>query len=380
MLRASVLLLAALAACSGDNTSNPPPPVDAIRLQEVASGLASPVFLTAPAGDARLFVVEQPGRIRVVENGVVAAAPFLDITDRVQSGGERGLLSMAFHPRYAQNGFFFVYYTDRAGDIRVDRFRVSAEPARADVASARNVITIPHRDASNHNGGLVAFGPDGRLYLGTGDGGGGGDPQRNGQNPLSLLGKILRLDVDGAEPYGIPADNPFAGRSSTRNEIWALGVRNPWRFSWNRDSGTLFVADVGQNAWEEINAVPAAAGGLNYGWNTMEGAHCFPAGSQCGTAGMTLPVLEYGRGDGCSVTGGYVYRGSALPGLRGHYFYSDYCQGWLRSFRFTGGQASDRREWEVGGVGNVTSFGEDGGGELYVVTAGGRVFRVVAAS
>ena len=380
MLRASALLLALLAACSGDNTSNPPPPVDAIRLQEVAGGLASPVFLTAPAGDARLFVVEQPGRIRVVENGALAAAPFLDITDRVLAGGERGLLSMAFHPRYAQNGFFFVYYTDRAGDIRVDRFRVSADRSRADAASGRNVITIAHRDASNHNGGLVAFGPDGKLYLGTGDGGGGGDPQRNGQNPLSLLGKILRLDVDGAEPYAIPADNPFAGRSSARNEIWALGVRNPWRFSWDRDSGTLFVADVGQNAWEEVNAVPAAAGGLDYGWNTMEGAHCFPAASQCGTAGLTLPVLEYGRGDGCSVTGGYVYRGSALPGLRGHYFYSDYCQGWLRSFRLTGGQASDRREWEVGGVGNVTSFGEDGSGELYVVTAGGRVFRVVAAS
>ena len=291
MLRASVLLLAALAACSGDNTSNPPPPVEGIRLQEVASGLASPVFLTAPAGDARLFVVEQPGRIRVVENGAVAAAPFLDITDRVLAGGERGLLSMAFHPRYAQNGFFFVYYTDRTGDIRVDRFRVSADRARADVASARNIITIAHRDASNHNGGLVAFGPDGKLYLGTGDGGGGGDPQRNGQNPLSLLGKILRLDVDGAEPYDIPADNPFAGRSSTRNEIWALGVRNPWRFSWDRDSGTLFVADVGQNAWEEVNAVPAAAGGLDYGRNTMDRPHCSPAGSDSPPAAKTPPGL-----------------------------------------------------------------------------------------
>ncbi|MBD0319587.1 MAG: PQQ-dependent sugar dehydrogenase [Gemmatimonadetes bacterium] len=377
MLRASVLLLAALAACSGDDSSAPP--VEGIRLQQVAGGLASPVFLTAPAGDERLFVVEQPGRIRIVENGSVAAAPFLDITDRVQSGGERGLLSMAFHPRYAQNGLFFVYYTDRAGDIRVDRFRVSADRARADPTSARSVITIPHREASNHNGGLVAFGPDGRLYLGTGDGGGGGDPQRNGQNPLSLLGKILRLDVDGADPYDIPADNPFAGRSSTRNEIWALGVRNPWRFSWDRDTGTLFVADVGQNAWEEVNAVPGTAGGLNFGWNTMEGAHCFPAGSDCATAGKTLPVLEYGRGDGCSITGGYVYRGSALPGLRGHYFYSDYCRGWLRSFRLAGGQAGDRREWEVGDVGNVTSFGEDGAGELYVVTSAGRIFRVVPA-
>ena len=380
MLRASALLLVALAACSGDNPSDPPPPVESIRLQEVASGLSSPVFLTAAAGDARLFVVEQPGRIRIVENGSLAAAPFLDITDRVLAGGERGLLSMAFHPRYAQNGLFFVYYTDRAGDIRVDRFRVSADRSRAELASARNVITIPHRDASNPNGGLVAFGPDGKLYLGTGDGGGGGDPRGNGQNPLSLLGKILRLDVDAGDPYGIPADNPFAGRSSARNEIWAIGVRNPWRYSWDRDSGTLFVADVGQNAWEEINAVPGTAAGLNYGWNTMEGAHCFPAGSDCSTAGKTLPVLEYGRADGCSVTGGYVYRGGALPALRGHYFYADYCQGWVRSFRVSGGQASDRREWEVGDVGNITSFGEDAGGELYVLSAAGRVFRVVAGS
>jgi len=377
MLRASALLLLALAACTGDDPTDTPPAVEALRLQEVAAGLAAPVFLTAPADDARLFVVEQAGRIRIVENGAVIPTPFLDITDRVGSGGERGLLSMAFHPRYTQNGFFYVYYTDRSGDIRVERFRVSADRARADAGSARNVITIPHRDASNHNGGLVAFGPDGRMYLAPGDGGGGGDPQRNGQNPATLLGKILRLDVDGAEPYAIPAGNPFAGGGG-RPEIWAIGLRNPWRFAWDREEGTLFVADVGQSAWEEVNAVPAAAAGLNYGWNVMEGAHCFPAGSACSTAGKVLPVLEYGHAEGCSITGGYVYRGRAMPGLRGTYFYSDFCRGWLRSFRMEKGAVAERREWSVGTVGNVTSFGEDAQGELYLL-AGGRVLRIVPA-
>ncbi len=368
-----ILALLLLAACSGGGPSDPPPGAVEIRLQEVASGLASPTFVTAPAGDARLFVVEQPGRIRVVENGVLAATPFLDITDRVLSGGERGLLSMAFHPGYAQNGLFFVYYTDRQGDIRVDRFRVSADRNRADAASARAIITVPHREAGNHNGGLAAFGPDGKLYLGTGDGGGGGDPRGNGQNPQALLGKLLRLDVDGGDPYAIPADNPFA-RGGGRPEIWALGLRNPWRFSWS--AGTLYVADVGQSAWEEVNAVPASTAGINYGWNPMEGAHCYTAG--CDTTGKTLPVLEYGHAEGCSITGGYAYRGSALPALRGHYFYADYCQGWVRSFRLANGQVSDRREWNVGSVGSISSFGEDGSGELYVVAAAGRVFRVAA--
>lgn len=370
-----ILGLLLLAACSGGEPPDPPPAGGGIRLQEVAGGLQSPTFATAPAGDARLFVVEQPGRIRVVENGALLPTPFLDITDRVLSGGERGLLSVAFHPAYAQNGLFFVYYTDRQGDIRVDRFRVSADRNRADAASARAIITVAHREAGNHNGGLVAFGPDGKLYLGTGDGGGGGDPQGNGQNPQALLGKLLRLDVDGGDPYAIPADNPYAGRTGGRPEVWAIGLRNPWRFSWG--GGTLYVADVGERAWEEVNAVPAAAAGINYGWNPMEGAHCFTAG--CDTTGKTLPVVEYGHAEGCSITGGYVYRGNALPALRGHYFYADYCQGWVRSFRLANGQVSDRREWEVGDVGSISSFGEDGGGELYVVAAAGRVFRVAPA-
>jgi hypothetical protein len=374
-MRFPALLLVLLAACSGDSNPSDPPVPDAIRLVEVASGLQSPVYLTAPAGDARLFVVEQAGRIRVLENGALLPTPFLDITDRVQSGGERGLLSMAFHPRFAQNGFFFVYYTDRDGDIRVDRFRVSADRGRADAASGRAIITVPHRDASNHNGGLVAFGPDGFLYLATGDGGGGGDPRRNGQNPASLLGKILRLDVDGAEPYTIPAGNPYAGGGG-RAEIWAIGLRNPWRFSW--DAGTLYVADVGQSAREEVNAVAATAAGINYGWNTMEGTQCYPSSASCDTRGLTLPVLEYGHDEGCSITGGFAYRGSDLPALRGHFFYSDYCRGWVRSFRLADGRVAERREWEVGDVGNVTSFGEDARGELYVLT-GGRVLRVAPA-
>jgi hypothetical protein len=373
MRRIPWLLL--LAACSGGEPPDPPPAGGGIRLQEVASGLQSPTFATAPAGDARLFVVEQPGRIRVVENGSLLPTPFLDITDRVLSGGERGLLSIAFHPGYAQNGLFFVYYTDRQGDIRVDRFRVSADRNRADAASARAIITVAHREAGNHNGGLVAFGPDGKLYLGTGDGGGGGDPQGNGQNRQALLGKLLRLDVDAGDPYAIPPDNPYANGTGGRPEIWAIGLRNPWRFSWS--GGTLYVADVGQNAWEEVNAVPAASAGINYGWNPMEGAHCYTAG--CDTTGKTLPVLEYGHAEGCSITGGYAYRGNAVPALRGHYFYADYCRGWVRSFRLAGGQVTDRREWDVGDVGSIASFGEDGGGELYVVAAAGRVFRVAPA-
>lgn len=377
----TALCLLALAGCSGSNPSDGEPPAGetAIRLRQVASGLASPVHLAAPAGDARLFVVEQPGRIRVVENGSLLPTPFLDITDRVGSGGERGLLSVAFHPQYASNGLFFVNYTDRAGDTRVERYRVSADRNRADPASARLVIGIDQPYA-NHNGGLVAFGPDGKLYVGMGDGGGGGDPLEAGQDPTQLLGKLLRLEVDGAAPYAIPADNPYAGRTDRRPEIWATGMRNPWRFSWDRTAGLLYVADVGQNRLEEIDVVPAGQGGLNYGWDVMEGSDCFEPRDGCDRTGLVLPVAEYAHDDGCSVTGGFVYRGQDLPALRGHYFYADYCEGWIRSFRYAGGQAADARSWEVENVGNITSFGEDSRGELYVLSSSGGVYRIVAAT
>lgn len=342
----------------------------------VATGLTNPLYLTAPTGDPRLFVVEQPGRIRIVANGSLLATPFLDITDRVLAGGERGLLSIAFHPEYATNGYFFVDYTDLSGDTRVERYRVSADPNLADQTSAKLILFVD-QPYSNHNGGLVLFGPDGMLYVGLGDGGSGGDPQGNGQNRGVLLGKLLRLDVDGGDPYAIPADNPFVGVSGARGEIWAYGLRNPWRFTFGREAGMLYIADVGQNRREEVNVAPAGAGGLNYGWNVMEGDECYGA-SACDPSGLTLPVLAYGHSDGCSITGGYVYRGQAIPALQGHYFYSDYCGGWVKSFRYDGGAVVDRRDWGLE-LGGVLSFGEDSAGELYVLSANGNVYRLRTA-
>jgi glucose/arabinose dehydrogenase len=373
------LVLLALAACSDGPSDGGPPIGEAdIRLQLVAQGLQSPVFVTAPASDARLFIVEQPGRIRIVQNGTLLATPFLDLTARVSSAGERGLLSVAFHPQYATNGTFFVNFTDTRGDTRIERLRVGADPNRADPATAELVLTVA-QPFSNHNGGLVAFGPDGKLYVGMGDGGGGGDPQETGQDPLRLLGKMLRIDVDAARPYAIPSDNPNAGRTDRLPEIWATGLRNPWRFSWDRTAGLLYVADVGQNRLEEVNVVPATQGGVNYGWDEMEGSDCFEPSTGCDRMGKQLPATEYTHSDGCSITGGYVYRGQDLPALRGHYFYADYCEGWIRSFRYANGGATEARSWELENVGNISSFGEDARGELYVVAHGGAVYKIVAA-
>jgi glucose/arabinose dehydrogenase len=378
MRRIAPLLLAM--ACGGSNPSDgAPPPTTAagIRLVEVAAGLDQPLYVAAPAGDARLFVVEQTGKIRIVQNGALLAAPFLDVSAKITSGGERGLLSVAFHPSYAANGFFYVYYTDRNGDTRVERYHAAAGSNTADAASGQLVLAVAQPYA-NHNGGLLMFGPGGKLFVGLGDGGSGGDPQGNGQNPAALLGKILRLDVDAAQPYAVPPDNPFAGQAGKRGEIWITGVRNPWRFAFDRDAGLLYVADVGQNQWEEVDVLPAGTGGQNLGWNLMEAMHCYNGGG-CVQQGLTLPVLEYSHDDGCSITGGFVYRGGAMPALRGHYFYSDYCKGWLRSFRWTGSAVADARQWEVGDIGSVTSFGEDAARELYLTTSSGRVLRLAPA-
>ena len=384
------LLLAALAACSDPGpTGGPDPdpdpdpdPPGALALETVATGLSSPLLLVAPPGDSRLFIVEQPGRIRVVKGGTLLSTPFLDLSGRVLSGGEQGLLGLAFHPRYGENGFLYVNYTDLGGTTQVVRFRTRPDdPDRADAASARTILSIP-QPFGNHNGGHLAFAPDGTLWIGTGDGGSGGDPQNQAQNPGTLLGAMLRIDVDRGDPYAIPPGNPFAGGSG-RPEIWATGLRNPWRWSFDPPSGQVYIADVGQNRWEEVNVAPLAQGGINYGWRLTEGPDCFNPASGCNRSGLRPPVVSYGRTDGCSVTGGYVYRGDAVPSLRGHYLFGDFCQGWVRSFRYRPGDsgapgtAEEPREW-FRDLGRILSFGVDAEGEVYVLTQDGRVRRIVA--
>jgi hypothetical protein len=323
--------------------------------------------------------VEQVGRIKIIKSGQVLSQPFLDIVARVSSGGERGLLSVAFHPSYAANGFFYVNFTDLAGNTRVERFKVSSNPDIADASSSKLILGVTQPFA-NHNGGLNLFGPDGMLYIGLGDGGSSGDPQGNGQRTNTLLGKILRIDVDNGDPYSIPSGNPFVTQSGARPEIWAYGLRNPWRFSFDRAAALLFVADVGQGSLEEIDVVPATRAGVNYGWNIMEGSSCFGSAT-CSQNGLERPVVEYNHSGGaCSVTGGFAYRGSAVPELTGHYFYSDYCAGFVRSFLYSNGAATDQRTWDVGTIGSVTSFGEDAAGEMYVIVQQGRVYRIERGS
>ncbi len=369
---------AALVACSGCRGNVSPPLPETLALTEVVSGLNSPVFLTAPRSDARLFILEKPGRIRVFQNGALLPTPFLDISGEVSTGNEQGLLGLAFHPQYATNGFFYINFTGLDGHTRIRRYSVSTTANVAITGSAKLILQV-NQPYGNHNGGMLAFGPDGMLYIGMGDGGSGGDPHGHGQDRSTLLGDMLRLNVDQGDPYVPAAGNPFIGMGSARGEIWAYGLRNPWRFSFDRSSGDLYIADVGQSEREEINVVPSTLAGVNYGWRIMEGTSCYNAAT-CSQTGLTLPVLDYGRTNACSVTGGYVYRGSLIPELAGHYFYSDFCGGWLRSFRYANGQATEQREWDVGGMGAVSSFGEDAAGELYVLNLSGRVFRIVKGS
>lgn len=349
-----------------------------LTLEKVADGLQSPVFLThAGDGSRRLFVVERAGAIRILADGALLPAPFLDIRDRVGSSGlEQGLLGLAFHPGYPANGRFFVYYTGLEGQSVLSRFQVAGEPDLADAASETVLLTAP-QPAANHNGGMIAFGPDGLLYVALGDGGAANDSFGNGQNRGTLLGALLRLEVDAGDPYGVPANNPFLNVAGARPELWAYGLRNPWRFSFDRAAGDLYVADVGQNQYEEVNFQPAnSPGGENYGWPIVEGLHCFQR-DDCSTAGLQLPVLEYDHGQGCSVTGGYVYRGAAQPSLTGAYFYGDYCSGriWALS-RDAPGQWVNREmlDTEL----NISSFGEDETGEVYVLDLnGGAVYRLI---
>ena len=357
-------------------TTAEPRAADGLALEPVVSGLEAPVHLAAPAGDPRLFVVEQPGRIRIVRSGRLLKEPFLDIGDLVMYGGERGLLSVAFHPRYSSNGRFYVNYTDRHGDTRVVRYEVSRDPDRADPGSAKLVLTVP-QPYPNHNGGHILFGRDGMLYVAMGDGGAAGDPQGHGQNRADLLGDLLRIDVDHGDPYAIPPDNPYFGRPGMRPEIWAWGLRNPWRICFDPEGRFVYIADVGQNQREEIDVADARRAGLNYGWNVWEGTRCFRRDGRCDSTGMTMPVIEVEHPRGCSITGGYVYRGQAMPRLTGHYFYSDYCGGWIRSFRWNGSAVTEHREWRGLNGGAVSSFGEDGAGELYLVSHDGRIRRFV---
>lgn len=374
-----------LAGCGGGDASPPsppppPPPPLQLTTQQLFgpdAGLQQPIDLQAPAGDTRLFIAERPGRLRVVVNGALLATPFLDIRTRVTTGGEAGLLSFAFHPQYASGQpFVFVNFVESgSGDIVVERYRASAtDPNRLETPGTP-VIRIAHPEFTNHYGGRVAFGPDGMLYVSIGDGGGGGDPNGNAQNPATLLGKLLRLDVSQL-PYTVPSDNPNWPQTGARRENWAIGLRNPWRYAF--DAGRLVIADVGQNRVEEIDVVAANAGGLNFGWNVLEGSLCYPSGDGCSRTGLTLPVFEYGRAEGCSITGGYVYRGTALPELAGHYLFSDFCSGWVRSLRVDGGAVGAPTEWIASIGANVAaSFGVDASGELYLLALDGRVLKLV---
>lgn len=361
---------------------------DLVR-EQVATGFDMPVFVTSPPGDARLFVVEKPGVIRIIANGQVLDTAFLDISDRIPSlfgeDDERGLLGLAFHPDYAANGRFYVFYSVAVGGAKdlevVDEFLVSADPNVADPASDTRVLEMPDF-AGNHNGGMIAFGPDdGFLYIAHGDGGGGGDPEEYGQTTNELYGNILRIDVTTL-PYTIPASNPFAAGGG-EPEIWSYGLRNPWRFSFDRETSDMYIGDVGQNAVEEIDVEPASSpGGVNYGWNDMEGSECFDPANGCQTAGRTLPVYEYSHASGgCTVIGGYVYRGCAMPGYQGTYFFGDYCSSWVRSFRWDGaGGFTDELNWDNLATNNIVSFGEDRAGELYIVQQSpGTIYKIVPA-
>lgn len=381
----SVVLAIALVVCTGARDDAPSRKGDmlanpiGLAVEEVARGLDNPVYLTAPASDPRTFIVEQPGRIRIVENGKLLEKPFLDIRNKVGYGGERGLLSVAFHPQYRANGFLYVNYTDKAGNTRIERYTSSSDKNVADPASTKLILAIdqPH---ANHNGGLNLFGPDGMLYIGMGDGGGQGDPHGNGQNRNVLLGKLLRINVDRGDPYTVPDANPYA-KGGGRGEIWAIGLRNPWRFAFDRVAGFLYIADVGQDKYEEIDIAPMAAAGVNYGWNTMEGPSCYRL-PLCARSGLQQPAFAYSHdGGACSIIGGLVYRGRKIAEIQGQYFYSDYCNSWVRSYTYVAdGTNRAWHQWLTRGLGNIVSFGEDAEGELYICSSNGRVYRIIKSA
>ncbi|MBA3825962.1 MAG: PQQ-dependent sugar dehydrogenase [Ktedonobacterales bacterium] len=354
-----------------------------VSLMPYLTGYEAPVFLTnAGDGSHRLFIVEQAGKIRIVDAaGTQLSQPFLDISALVLNSGERGLLSMAFHPHYRQNGWFFVDYTDHQGTIMIVRYSVSADANRADPASAKVIMRIPH-PVANHNGGQLLFGKDGLLYIGVGDGGEGNSA--NGQRTSLLLGKILRIDVDhqsGSLAYAIPATNPYVAANGTRPEIWAYGLRNPWRFSFDAETSDLYIGDVGGGSQEEIDVQPHSShGGENYGWNVWEGVLCSQNGSPCMLPHLTLPNLVYSHDNGnCAVIGGYVYRGQQYPTLRGRYFYGDYCSGDVSSVMTPLPAREANPDIKLATTYRVVAFGADEDGELYLVDGLGSIVKITAA-
>ncbi len=386
-----VVLLASCGGGGGDDGGGPSggpsvPASDDLGLASLSTSLTGPLFLASPPGDvSRLFVVERAGVIRILDaaTGSASAVPFLDIRGLVSTDGERGLLGLAFDPDYAASRRFFIFYTDLAGSLVIARY--GTDPANADLAdhaSGTPLLSIPHPTFSNHNGGLLAFGPDRCLYIATGDGGGSGDPANNAQNPTVLLGKLLRIDPTTGNACTLVVSNPFTPPEGAP-EVWSLGLRNPWRFSFDRQTGDLYIADVGQHRREEVNVVRGdhPGRGENFGWRLMEGSLCFIPAAECNPGTLTLPVWEYAHESGsCAITGGYVYRGAITPTLAGTYFYGDFCAGFVNSFRVTTeGIAQHHLTWPLLAPpgGQLVSFAEDAEGELYVITLTGGVFRIV---
>jgi glucose/arabinose dehydrogenase len=364
-------IVALFFASMGSNAQNPG------ILAPFANGFTSPVTITH-TGDSRLFVVDQPGSVFIVDSsGQVNPVPFLDITDRVTYVGEQGLLGLAFHPDYKNNGYLYVNYIGAGDSTHISRFTmISGNPEKADPQSEMKIMTIS-QPYKNHNGGNLAFGPEGYLYIGLGDGGSGGDPQNRAQNPVELLGKILRIDVDHGNPYSVPESNPFYGLSPVRNEIWAIGLRNPWRFSFDRKTHDLWIADVGQSELEEINFQPAGShGGENYGWRCYEGDQPFNAAGCSPADSFTFPVYTFPHGDECSITGGFVYRGDSLSPYYGKYFFADYCSDriWTLHHDSTGWVREDFGQFKGNGF---STFGEDNTGNLYVAGhTNGIIYRI----
>jgi glucose/arabinose dehydrogenase len=356
----------------------PPPGTGMPGLEEIASGLAFPVGLASPPGDERLFILEKGGTIHIIQDGTVLPDPFLDISGQVSGRAEQGLLGLAFFPDYATSGRFVIHYTDLQGDTRVAMVHVSQDPNRADAGSETPILSVAQPGPA-HNGGQIVFGPDGLLYIGLGDGGSrDGEDHGRGQSLGDLFGSLLRIDVSSGSTYSVPGDNPFVETADAQPELWNYGLRNPWRFSFDRATGDLYIADVGESDWEEVDRARAADGagrGVNYGWSVVEGPECQREG--CDQTGFTPPTIAYSHDEGCTIIGGYVYRGQALPSLQGQYLFADFCRGWVRSFAAEdeSPEAVDQPALSPGE--SITSFGEDNDGELYILTVSGSVFKIV---